>query len=75
MDNPQIYVISPKDSMDPEDWEVGSNLLWCKEKTQSSTRAQRKAHVLYKLVPIYGVDIKIVEEFHAFHPGGEDKQP
>lgn len=62
--NPQSYVlITDSDTLDPEKWEVFSNLDYGKE--QASKRAE--AHfgyrqVIYKLVPVYAAYLKVTTE-------------
>lgn len=62
MDNPTQYVIIGEGD-EKADWVVLSNLEWGKEQALKTAKGLLIRQRIYKLVPVYEVDVRTVHEF------------
>lgn len=62
MKTPQEYLLVTEGEH-VKDGTVFSNLDWGKEEARRSVEVSRLRQIIYKLVPVYEVDIKVTYEF------------
>lgn len=62
MKNPDQYILCDANAVPPN---TCSNLDWAKTEAVNRAQASDKSQVLYKLVPVFRVDVKVKRDYQT----------